>query len=139
KLIRNPIELEPLDLDDERPRRRRAPDDDERRGDREDRAGREVRQGRADGRPRGDAGPLPAGRAARSAPADPIFDRPYEAAAEATPAWEEAAKERATAAAPAVRSPNIRARKKVAALLGGQSRAAGPGGRGLPAQLAGRW
>ncbi|MCB1981299.1 MAG: DEAD/DEAH box helicase, partial [Rhodoferax sp.] len=121
KLIRNPIELEPLDLDDERPRRRRAPDDDERRGDREDRAGREVRQGRADGRPRGDAGPLPAGRAARSAPADPIFDRPYEAAAEATPAWEQAAKDRATAAAPAVRSPNIRARKKVAALLGGKS------------------
>ncbi len=121
KLIRNPIELEPLDLDDERPRRRRAPDDDERRGDREDRAGREVRQGRADGRPRGDAGPLPAGRAARSAPADPIFDRPYEAAAEATPAWEQSAKDRATADAPAVRSPNIRARKKVAALLGGKS------------------
>jgi ATP-dependent RNA helicase RhlE len=56
--------------------------------------------------------------ARRSAPADPFFDRPYEPSvggAEAAPAaWEPVAK----ATTPG-RSPNIRAKKKVAALLGG--------------------
>ena len=107
KLIGRRVELEPLDLDDERPRRRRSADDDERRG------APDVRPGER--RP-GPSGERVAARAPR--PADPLFDRPYEPASGATPAWEAAAK--SPAAAPAARAPNIRPKKKVAALLGGK-------------------
>jgi hypothetical protein len=47
---------------------------------------------------------------------DPFFDQPYEPSGEATPAWEAV---RTPAATPRAPSPNIRARRKTAALLGG--------------------
>jgi superfamily II DNA/RNA helicase len=115
KLIKKKIELEAFDLaDSERPRRRDEPSDRVERG--EHRAAR---------RPRDEAfvrlakGNTPV-RPGRLVPTDPIFDRPYEpsqAPAEPTPAPEQAA-----APAPAAGgrlSPNIRPKKKVAALRGG--------------------
>ena len=47
-------------------------------------------------------------------PGDPLFDKPYEpsASADAAPSWEAAAKP-----APSRLSPNIKTRKKVAALF----------------------
>ncbi len=104
KLIHKKVELEPLELDDERPRRPRRPRE-------EDESASDTRRGLSE-RPR---------FVQRPAPVDPFFDRPYEptAAAEA-PAWEQ------TAAAPAAAdphrrlSPNIKSRRKVATLLGGK-------------------
>ena len=54
----------------------------------------------------------------RAASSDPFFDRPYEPTvqADARPAWDQ----KTAAAQPAAgRSPNIRAKRKVASLLGG--------------------
>jgi ATP-dependent RNA helicase RhlE len=126
KLIKKTIELEPLELDDERPRRRRPEADDRgegRRAAREDAASVDAQAlpaVRADRAERPDRQDRPM-RAPRPASRDPFFDRPYEPAADGTPAWEPAAKA-PQAAAQAARSPNIRPRKKVAALLGGGSR-----------------
>jgi ATP-dependent RNA helicase RhlE len=98
KLIKKKIEIEPFELDDDRPRR---PPPRER--DDEPRESRDARPARAE-QPR---------RA--SPPADPFFDRPYEAQDSVVPPqWDEAVKP-----ASGARSPNIRAKKKVAALLGG--------------------
>jgi ATP-dependent RNA helicase RhlE len=102
KLIKKKIEIEPFELDDELPRRdhyrerARREDDDE-------------RPARASDRRSGFAASAPA------APADPIFDRPYEASGSAAePAWEK------PGASPTPRglSPNIKPKKKVAALFG---------------------
>jgi len=108
KLIKKKIEIEPLELEDDAPPRR-APR--ERSRDDEDfrpppkaivspfsarTPGREIEM------------PRPA--------SDPFFDKPYEASATtAEPAWEQRA-------APAARglSPNIKPKKKVAALFGGK-------------------
>jgi ATP-dependent RNA helicase RhlE len=101
KLIRKKVELEPLELDDERPRRefsdrRRRPDDDE------DQPARTAAPPRAvvPQQPR--------------ASLDPIFDKPYEPAPNTdAPAWEAKA-----AANTRALSPNIKPKKKVAALFG---------------------
>jgi superfamily II DNA/RNA helicase len=102
KLIKKKLELEPLELDDERPRResRERPrrDDDERRESRSS--------------------------APRSSPSyapprpvqDPFFERPYEASATAEPAWE--TKTSQSAPVPRAISPNIKPKRKVAALFG---------------------
>jgi hypothetical protein len=96
KLIKRKIEIEPLELEDERPRRpRRERDDDRRRSD-----------------DRREAAP-PAPRTA-----DPFFDRPYEPTGSEAPAWDAA---KPAAPAPRPLSPNIRSKKKTAALLGGAS------------------
>ena len=97
KLIKKKLEIEPFEFEDERPRRPRR-DSRER-----DEAGDERRPARA----------LPA-----SPPADPFFDRPYvePGASDAAPAAEPAVKPATTGRA---LSPNIRPKKKVAALLGG--------------------
>jgi ATP-dependent RNA helicase RhlE len=97
RLIKKKIEIEPFEFDDERPRRppRRRDDEDERREPSYER---------------------PAERRAAAAPADPFFDRPYEPAGSAPPQWEQ------KAPPPAPRrtvSPNIKPKRKVAALLGG--------------------
>jgi superfamily II DNA/RNA helicase len=94
KLIRRKLDVEVLDLDDDRPRRppRR----------REDEPVSEVR-------------PAPR-RSSRPAPSDPLFDNPYEPDAAVPPA---AVPEPAAPARTGF-SPNIRARRKVAALLGGK-------------------
>jgi ATP-dependent RNA helicase RhlE len=100
KLIKKKIELEPFEIDDERPRRPPP------------RRSFEERQAS----PVADA--LPPRRAPATNSRDPFFDRPYEAASgDAAPAWEQAN----PAPAPAGRalSPNIKPKKKVAALLGG--------------------
>jgi superfamily II DNA/RNA helicase len=96
KLIKRKIEIEAFELDDERPRRPPRAADDERRA-------------RAE-RPVTFAPPTP------TVKVDPFFDRPYEPSGSDTPAWEAA---RPAPVAPRALSPNIRARRKTAALLGG--------------------
>jgi superfamily II DNA/RNA helicase len=91
KLIRRKLDIEALDLEDERPRRARRPEE----------GGDEVRRSPA--------------RRAEPVTADPFFDRPYEPPADsALPPAEPAP------ARPALSS-NIRPRRKVAALLGGKA------------------
>jgi len=102
KLIKKKIEIEPFELDDDRPRRPRRRDDE--RGDDYREAAERVIE-RAAERPRR---PAPA-------PADPFFDKPYEPAGSGGAAWEKGA----APAAPLKASPNIRPKKKVASLLGG--------------------
>jgi ATP-dependent RNA helicase RhlE len=107
KLVKKKAEIEPLELDDDRPRRdfrserpRRVEDDD-----------REGREPRGRGRPAGNFGyTLP------KVPVDPFFERPYEAAATGEPAWEAARPK--PEPAPRSFSPNIKPKRKVAALFG---------------------
>ncbi|HNU12306.1 MAG TPA: DEAD/DEAH box helicase, partial [Rubrivivax sp.] len=98
RLIKKKIEIEPFEIEDTRPRRRPRDDD---RGDERRQARRE---GRLEASPRRSV-PLPVN--------DPFFDRPYEEPVGATPAWE-----RGRSELPA-KTPNIRPKRKVAALLGG--------------------
>ncbi|MEO7151499.1 MAG: DEAD/DEAH box helicase [Burkholderiaceae bacterium] len=105
KLIKKTIELEPLELDDDRPRRV-APERDRER----DLAALRPPRDEATTRP---AAPVRAYAPPR-APRDPFFDQPYEpSSATAEPAWESKAP-----AAPRGLSPNIKPRRKVAALFG---------------------
>jgi ATP-dependent RNA helicase RhlE len=102
RLIKKKIELEPLELDDDRPRRDpRA----ERRRNGED----EFGERRA---PRMSAQVYVAPRPAQ----DPFFDRPYEASSTAEPTWD--AKATGQPAVPRGLSPNIKPKRKVAALFG---------------------
>jgi superfamily II DNA/RNA helicase len=133
RLIKKKIEIEPIELEDDRPRRpRRRSFDDEREAPstegeaRADNGGEARREGRVDV-------VRPAAPMRRAQSADPFFDRPYEPSGSGTAIWEkgaavkseDAADRSATpAAAPASApraglSPNIRAKKKVASLLGG--------------------
>ena len=117
KLIKKTIEVEPLELDDDMPARRpprERPRFDEGDGQQESPVQAQT-QAQA---PR----PIPAGpsryaeRPAPRSPSDPFFDQPYEPSATAAePAWEKRA-------GPAGRglSPNIKPKKKVAALFGGK-------------------
>jgi superfamily II DNA/RNA helicase len=104
KLIKKKIELEPLELEDERPRRPRRTYDDE-RGERAERGS----------------------RASYTPPivpvVDPLFDKPYEAPTDREPpAWEGTA-----AAAPrAAPLPNIKPKKKVPALFGAKKKTPEP-------------
>ncbi len=120
KLIKKKIELEPVELEDERPRRARPreTEDDDRSTSKEPSiqvAASPERWAR------------PSRFAARSAPApDPFFDKPYEPTSGAEPAvWERGAGARPLQAAAdggvAQRpmSANIRTKRKVASLLGG--------------------
>jgi superfamily II DNA/RNA helicase len=106
KLIKKKIEIEPIELEDERPRRPRRRFDEEREAE-----------------PREAVERMPA---ARSAPpprpgADPFFDRPYEPTGSGGASWEKSATAVAEkpAAPPRGLAPNIRPKKKVASLLGG--------------------
>ena len=122
KLIHKKIELEPFELDDapvRAPYRERAKRDDE-AGDMNDdggaRARAEIRASREANEPRSVAPVRSAPREAPRASSDPFFDRPYEATAGAAePAWEQRP-------APVNRSlsPNIKQKKRVAALFGGK-------------------
>jgi superfamily II DNA/RNA helicase len=103
KLIKKKIELEPLELDDDRWRRPRrfAPGEERaeppRRTERAERAAMAPRRGSA------------------GTAADPFFDRPYEPSVTAgTPAWEQGAP---SAAQPGA-SLHLKPRKKIAALFG---------------------
>ena len=100
KLIKKKLDIEPLELDDEplrRPIRERArPESDD------------ERPLRDASRPRG-----PVASATRPS-SDPFFDKPYEpSASQAEPSWE-----RKTPVAPRGISPNIKPKRKVAALFG---------------------
>ncbi|MBL8342537.1 MAG: DEAD/DEAH box helicase [Rubrivivax sp.] len=114
RLIRRKIEIEPIELEDERPRRprRRSLDDDA-----------EERPEAAAGAAGGDR-PRPA--QPRVGAIDPFFDRPYEPAGSGEATWERSPADKAAATMPVRQglSPNIRPKKKVASLLGGG------GGRG---------
>lgn len=102
KLIKKKIELEPFEIEDDRPYR--APRPPRRRDDDEERPA-----------PRASSYERP--RAPPPAPRDPFFDRPYEASGSGGAAWEKGA---AATPAPAHKlSPNIKPKRKVAALLGG--------------------
>jgi ATP-dependent RNA helicase RhlE len=102
KLIKKKIELEPIELDDARPPREERP-----RRVREEAPSEEI--------PRPSRSYAQSPRTSR----DPFFDKPYEPSESAdTPAWDN----KASAPTPAVRglSPNIKPKKKVAALFGGK-------------------
>ncbi|HEX2542288.1 MAG TPA: DEAD/DEAH box helicase [Caldimonas sp.] len=105
KLIHKKIELEPLELDDDAPRRplrERARRDDDEGPAPASREGRVAAPARS-----------PAREAPRP-PSDPFFDTPYEPTAqEVEPAWEKRAVQTSRAV-----SPNIKPKKKVAALFG---------------------
>ena len=102
KLIKKKIELEPFEFEDDRPRRppRRMADDSEPRAMSE-RAFEPAYRRPPEPRPK-----------------DPFFDQPYEPSGSGSPAWE-ASKTAAAPVARPVASPNIRSKKKTAALLGG--------------------
>jgi len=102
KLIKKKIELEPLELDNGPPPREYR-----------DRARHDSDRGESAPVPRASA-PARSYAAPARAPADPFFDRPYEASASAgEPAWESK-----TPAAPRGLSPNIKPKKRLAALFG---------------------
>jgi superfamily II DNA/RNA helicase len=128
RLIKKKIEIEPVELEDDRPRRppRRFADD-EREG-----------PARESGEFSVSRSPVPSLR--RAPPMDPFFDRPYEPTGTGAAAWEKSVKgaghgagqgvssgvaeSAAPASAPAATdrsglAPNIRPKKKVASLLGG--------------------
>ena len=126
KLLKQKIELEAIELDDSRPPRRAAPrrDDEERpetpeRSERVERPERPERAVRA-AAPRSD---FPAGfdRPRRAAaPSDPFFDKPYEPTGAGGASWEASSKATAVSSvASRGLSPNIKAKRKVASLLGG--------------------
>jgi superfamily II DNA/RNA helicase len=103
KLIKKKIELEPFELEDDRPRRPRPRSAEEREVRDEPAAFSASPQRASERRP-------------VAAPADPFFDRPYESTSNAAPAWEAVPKAAATTRS---LSPNIKPKRKVAALLGG--------------------
>ena len=100
KLTKKKIEVESLDLQEERPRGRY---NEGRRAWQED-----------EGRSRG-AEHAPSHRPRSVQSRDPFFDKPYEASSDAAPSWESAAK--APAAGRSSLSANIKPKRKVAALF----------------------
>jgi ATP-dependent RNA helicase RhlE len=121
RLIKKKIELEPFELEDERPRRPppRVRELNSRELNSRELDSRELNSREFDSRER-EASPARAQprfeQPRRAPPADPFFDRPYEAQDSVVPAeWDAAVKPASTTS----RSPNIRPKKKVAALLGG--------------------
>ncbi len=112
KLIKKKIELEPIELDDDRPRQRREP-----QRERDEGEGSNDREFSTPIRPRAPSTSNYApSRSLSRAPRDPFFDKPYEAPERTeSAAWEPAAKD----AVPLSRTPNIRPKRRVASLLGG--------------------
>jgi hypothetical protein len=110
------LDIEAIELEDDRPRRPPRRRDDEEFDRVPEAQAAERTSERAYERPPARAYEAPR----RTAPArDPFFDRPYEAAAQATPAWEASAKAGSGIAPGRGLTPNIRPKKKVASLLGG--------------------
>jgi ATP-dependent RNA helicase RhlE len=107
KLIKTKIELEALELDDAPPRREPR--------ERLRRDAAEV--------PNSTLRPAPPRPAPQRAPRDPFFEQPYVAASDASPVWEKSA---STPVARAL-SPNIKPKKKLAALFGAKSAESSPG------------
>ena len=106
KLIKKKIDLEPIELDDGPPPREYR---DRARHDAPRREGDEARA--PSSRP---IAPARSSYAPARAPSDPFFDKPYEpSGTSAEPAWESK-----VPAAPRSLSPNIKPKKRVAALFG---------------------
>ena len=112
KLIKKKVELDPLEFDDEAPPRREARAERPRRFEEDD-----SREGRA---PMA-AAPLRSFSRPTAAkpPSDPFFDLPYEASSTAEPSWD--SKSPASTITPRGLSPNIKPKRKVAALFGVKS------------------
>jgi superfamily II DNA/RNA helicase len=106
KLIKKKIEIEPFELEDDRPRRAAPPPRRREEEDFREAADRVIE--RAAERPARPPAPRPASR-------DPFFDKPYEASGDGSAAWEKGA---ATAAAKAS-GPVVKTKRKVGSLLGG--------------------
>jgi ATP-dependent RNA helicase RhlE len=102
KLIKKKLDIEPFELEDERPRRPLHRDAQER----DDRPPPRAVERSFDAPVR------------QRAPTDPFFDKPYEASGSGEAIWE-SPRAPATSAVRAL-SPNIRPKKKVASLLGGK-------------------
>ncbi|MEY4750619.1 MAG: hypothetical protein RIQ60_2833 [Pseudomonadota bacterium] len=103
KLIKVKLDVEPIELDDDRPRRPRRDyaDDDAPQVDRV-------------------AAAVPVQRPQRStASRDPFFDRPYEPDPNASPSWEGAGTAAPVTAAAGQPARSIKPKRRVAALLGG--------------------
>jgi ATP-dependent RNA helicase RhlE len=117
KLIKKKIELDAIELDDERPRRPPRVRDDEAPRLREFEKTFDTPPARPAAYQA--ASPRRFESGGRSAPRDPFFDKPYEPSTSDVPAaWEKSAPS-VPAAAMNRLSPNIRPRRKVASLLGG--------------------
>ena len=113
KLIKKKIEIEPLELDDDASARR--PYRERPRSDGDDAPVRAASPASPEREPRPAAAPRTPPRETPRASSDPFFDKPYEPVdAAAEPAWEK----RATAPTSRGMSPNIKQKKKVAALFG---------------------
>ncbi len=115
KLIKKKLEIEPIEIEDDRPRRSYRREDARFDGPSDNPDAERVAPAQ-----RFERESPPARPAARQPSRDPFFDRPYEPSAAAPPSWETSAAS-AVNAGGAVRglSPNIKPKKKVAALLGG--------------------
>ena len=124
KLIKRKIDLEAIEVEDDRPARRPRREF-ESRDRRDDEGGGSERAERSErSAPRSEAPPQRSSyRSAPSAPRDPFFDKPYEASAsEERAAWEKGP----AANAPRGLSANIKPKKKVAALFGAKPPAPAP-------------
>ncbi len=108
KLIKKKLDIEAFEIEDERPRR--APP-------RRDETPRDERRSSEPARSERPTAPPPRRYTPPAAPVDPFFTQPYEAVAEVAPDWEKPANQ---APAPSGLSRYIKARKKVASLLGGK-------------------
>jgi ATP-dependent RNA helicase RhlE len=122
KLIKRKFEIEPLEMEDEQPVRRRRPYEDD-RSPRERSISSSSATGERASAERGSSFVDRSGServsirpAMPSRAADPFFDKPYEPSGNGDAAWE---RRGAASAAARVTSLNIRPKRKVAALLGG--------------------
>ena len=111
KLIKKKLDIEALELEDDRPRRAPRRDDGERDSVRREDDGR---RGSAGDRP----APTPRRPSPPTAPSDPFFSQPYEAQAGIEPVWEKSAAQASTPSSGLSRY--IKAKKRVASLLGGK-------------------
>jgi superfamily II DNA/RNA helicase len=118
KLIKKKIELEPIEIDDDRPRRPRRRDDDD-----AERLAAPLSSAATDlvAAPSQAAAQIAVAERPRrpSASRDPFFDKPYEPTGSGAASWETVAKPGTPPLASRGMSPNIRPKKKVASLLGG--------------------
>ncbi|QAZ41486.1 ATP-dependent RNA helicase [Methylibium sp. Pch-M] len=113
KLIKKKLDIEALELEDDRPRRAPRRDDGERDGMRREDDGRRISAAAAGDRPAPARRPTPP-----AAPSDPFFSQPYEAQAGIEPVWEKSAAQASTPSSGLSRY--IKAKKRVASLLGGK-------------------
>ena len=128
QLIKKKIDLEPIELDDGMPRRDARAERSERPRPVEDDAARDSsrgssRDGARDGRTHSSTSPQAYSARPRSfgpkPVSDPFFDKPYEASATAAPGWD--SKTPGTSVATRGASPNIKPKRKVAALFGAKA------------------